>query len=138
MATQNINAIKVTQKIKALHDDVLVEEMEFGERSLSGGLILINDDGKGYGIRPRWGKIYAVGPKQLDVEEGQWIMVDHGRWSRGYLIEDDNGEQTTIRKVDPKDMLLVSNEKPKDDTQSMATSIAENAMPESSKFYKGE
>ena len=138
MATQNINAIKVNQKIRAIHDDVLVEEMVFGERSLSGGLILINDDGKGYGIRPRWGKVYSVGPKQLDVEEGQWIMVDHGRWSRGYLIEDANGEQTTIRKVDPKDMLLVSNEKPTDDTQSMATSIESNSMPESSKFYKGE
>ena len=126
MATQNINAIKVNQKIRAIHDDVLVEEMVFGERSLSGGLILINDDGKGYGIRPRWGKVYSVGPKQLDVEEGQWIMVDHGRWSRGYLIED------------AKDMLLVSNEKPTDDTQSMATSIESNSMPESSKFYKGE
>jgi hypothetical protein len=34
--------------------------------------------------------------------------------------------------------LLVSNEKPTDDTQSMATSIESNSMPESSKFYKGE
>jgi len=136
MANQNLNAIKVTKKVTALHDDVLVEEMEFGERSLSSGLILMNDDGKGYGIRPRWGKIYAVGPEQQDVVEGQWVMVDHGRWSRGYSIEQD-GVVNTIRKVDPKDMLLVSDEKPKDDTQSMATSIGENAMPESSKFYKG-
>jgi hypothetical protein len=137
MATQNINAIKVN-KITALHDDVIVEEMVFGERSLSGGLILLNDDGKGYGIRPRWGKIYAVGPKQKDVVPGQWIMVAHGRWSRGYLIEDANG-QTTIRKVDPSDMLIVSDVDPgNDDTMSDSVSIDSNSMPESSKFYKGD
>jgi hypothetical protein len=44
-------------------------------------------------------------------------MVSHGRWSRGIKIEDENGE-VTIRKVDPKDILLVSDEPVQDATMS--------------------
>ena len=51
-------------QIQALHDNVLVHEMSFDSRTLNSGIILLNDDGKGYGIRPRWGKVYAVGPEQ--------------------------------------------------------------------------
>ena len=36
-------------------------------------------------------------------------MIAHGRWSRGQTIEDDEGEKV-IRKVDPNDILLVSEE----------------------------
>ena len=137
--TQNINAVKISRNgFKPLHSDVIVEDMIFGERSLQSGIILLNDDGQGHGIRPRWGKVYAVGPEQTDVVPGQYVMVAHGRWSRGYKIQDDDGE-TVIRKVDPKDMLMVSDEDPgNDDTLSDAVSIGVNSMPESSKFYKGE
>jgi len=112
------------KKIKALHSDVLVHEMTFDGRTLSSGLILMSDDGKGYGIRPRWGRVYAVGPEQKDVKIGQWIMVAHGRWTRGIKIKDESGE-TTLRKIDPKDILMVSDneEAPQDDTQSTAVHI---------------
>jgi len=139
MATQNINAIKLNRnQFKALHNDVIVEDMVFGERTLQSGIILLNDDGKGEGIRSRWGKVYAVGPEQKDVVPGQWVFVAHGRWSRGFLVEDENGE-TTLRKVDPKDMLLISDEDPgNDDTMSDAVSVGKQSMPASSKFYKGD
>ena len=88
--------------------------MAFKERKLASGIILLDDDGKGYGIRPRWGKVYAIGPDQKDVTQGQWIMVDHGRWTRGVKIADGNDE-TVIRKVDNKDILLVSDEDPGSD-----------------------
>jgi hypothetical protein len=96
-----------------------VEEMEFSGRQLSSGIVLLNDNGTTAGIRPRWGKIYAIGPNQRDVTVGQWICVAHGRWTRGVEIEDDAGPRT-IRKVDPKDILLVSNEQPDDATMSDA------------------
>ena len=72
---------------------------------------------KNSGIRPRWGKIYALGPEVRDLKVGQYIMVSHGRWTRGIKIEDENGEQI-IRKVDPKDILLVSDEPVQDATMS--------------------
>jgi co-chaperonin GroES (HSP10) len=104
------------KKLKPLKDHVIVTEMEFTERILNSGIILPSDNGKSSGVRPRWGKVYAIGPNQKDIKVGQWILVDHGRWTRGIKIEDKNGDIHTIRRVDNNDILLVSNERPSDDT----------------------
>lgn len=111
------------QQLRALNDSVIVRDMEFKGRQLSSGVILLNDNGKSDGIRPRWGQVYAVGPDQKDVTPGQWICVAHGRWTRGLDIEDDENGALTIRRIDPKDILLVSDEFPgADDTVSEAVS----------------
>ena len=105
--------------LRPLDNTVIVEDMTFSERQLSSGIVLLNDNGTTAGIRPRWGRVYATGPNQRDVTVGQWICVAHGRWTRGIEIEDNVGPKT-IRKVDPKDILLVSNEQPDDATMSDA------------------
>jgi co-chaperonin GroES (HSP10) len=111
-------------QIKALHDHVIVAEMSFDQRITQSGLILMNDNGTTLGIRPRWGRVYAIGPKQQDVHVGQWVCVAHGRWTRGLDIEDENGK-LTIRRIDPSDILLISdsNEMPQDDTMSSAVHV---------------
>jgi co-chaperonin GroES (HSP10) len=115
---------QITQdQIKALHDNVLVADMEFDTRITQSGLILPNDNGTSLGIRPRWGRVYAIGKDQKDVQVGQWICVAHGRWTRGVEIEDSEGTVVTIRKVDPKDILLISDEQPSDDTMSDAVQV---------------
>lgn len=106
--------IKV-KAIKPVKDHVIVSEMEFKERMV-GSILLLNDNGKSQGIRPRWGKVFAVGHKQKDVKVGQWILIDHGRWTRGLKIETPDGELHTIRRVDHADILLVSDTKPSDET----------------------
>jgi co-chaperonin GroES (HSP10) len=113
-----INSIKI-KELKPLHDNILVTEMNFKERFTSGGIIVVGDDGKASGIRPRWGKVWAIGPEQTDVKVGQYILVAHGRWTRGVKIEDDTGE-FVIRRIDNNDILLVSDEPLADDTQSTA------------------
>ena len=106
--------------LRALGASVIVADMEFTGRTLSSGIILHNDNGTTAGIRPRWGQVYAVGPEQQDVRPGQWVCVSHGRWTRGLDIEDDSGVKT-IRKIDPADILLVSDDAPgTDDTLSDA------------------
>ena len=109
-------------KLQALSDSVLVEDMTFDERLSNGGIVLLNDNGKSSGIRPRWGRVYAVGPKQQDVRVGEWILVAHGRWTRGLDIEDDAGKRT-IRKIDPKDILMSADERPQDVTFSDAINV---------------
>lgn len=117
---------KIT-RLRAIHDHVLVTDMQFRERQLSSGIILPSDDGKGSGIRARWGLVYAVGPKQKDVRPGQWICVAHGRWTRGIDIEDIQGKKT-LRRIDPDDILLISDEEPgTDDTISDAISVEARA-----------
>ena len=103
---------KITKaNFKPIGSHVIVCDMSFDVRITNGGILLPNDDMKSAGFRPRWGKIYAVGPDQKDPElvEGKWIMISHGRWTRGVDIEDEEGEKT-IRRVDINDILLVSDE----------------------------
>jgi hypothetical protein len=74
----------------------------------------MDDDKKSEGIKPRWCQVYSIGPHaKVDFKEGQYILVDHGRWSRGINITDEEGDKT-IRLVDPKDCLLVSDEPQED------------------------
>ncbi len=95
------------KELRPLKDSVLVTNMAFGERKTYGGLLLTNDNGKSQGIHPRWGKVYAVGPEQKDIAVGQWILIAHGRWTRGISIEDETGNHV-LRKVDINDILAVS------------------------------
>jgi len=110
------------EQIKPLRNAVIVSEMNFDERLSNGGIVLVKDNGKSSGIRPRWGKVYAVGPDQKDVKVGTWICVEHGRWTRGLEVEDENGLQT-LRRVDPKDIMMESDEMPADVTFSDAIHV---------------
>ena len=85
--------------------------MHFGERKSKGGIIMMDDDGSEGGIHPRWGKVYAIGDQQEDVKVGQWIMVSHGRWSRGFKVKKKDIE-LEVRMVDENDILLVSEDEP--------------------------
>ncbi|NBP58358.1 co-chaperone GroES [bacterium] len=106
-----MNTVKGT--IKPLRDNVLVVDMDFDEQRTRSGIIITSDDGKGHGVKPRWARVWAVGPDQTDVQVGEWVYVEHGRWTRGISVED-NGKEITIRMVEPKSIMLQSNEKPED------------------------
>lgn len=106
-------------QLRPLNDAVIVSDMVFDQRISHGGIVLLNDNGSTAGIRPRWGQVYAVGPDQRDVAIGQWVCVAHGRWTRGIDIEDESGKRT-LRRVDPKDIMIVSDEPVQDDTFSEA------------------
>lgn len=110
------------QSLRPLNDSVVVADMVFDERITTGGIVLLNDNGKGTGIRPRWAQVYAIGPEQQDVKVGDWILIAHGRWTRGIDIEDETGKHT-LRRVDPNDILLQSDEPMQDETFSDAIHI---------------
>ena len=114
----HITKTKINSKnFKPTRGTILVHGMDFNERITHSGIILPDDDMKSSGIRPRWAQVYAIGPYIKDVNVGDYIMVSHGRWSRGIAIEDETGEKV-IRKVDPADILLISDEKVEDFTLS--------------------
>ena len=108
---QNYTAIKGTPKAKG--DDVLVVDMHFGEQTTASGLILKSDDGNTRGIYPRWGKVYSKGPRNKDdFKVGDWILVMHGRWTRGLKIETENDGEIEMRRVELESILAYSEEKP--------------------------
>jgi co-chaperonin GroES (HSP10) len=106
-------------KLTFLHEDIVVSDMKFDQRITQGGIILMDDDKKSAGIRPRWAKIYGLGPdvKDTELQIGKYILISHGRWTRGITVETPLGKET-LRKVDSNDILLISDEPMDDETMS--------------------
>ena len=106
-------------QFKPIGAHIIVCDMSFDQRITHGGILLPNDDMKSAGIRPRWGMIYKIGAdnKDPDIYEGLWVCVSHGRWTRGIDIEDETGKKT-LRRVDPNDILMMSDEYVQDSTLS--------------------
>ena len=101
-------------KFRAIHDRIVVKDLAVGDQVTKGGIIIPTDDAKERGIRARWAQVYSVGPEQkmLSAEDiGKWVLIDHGRWTRGISGTVDN-EDIVIRMVDPKDVLAISDTKP--------------------------
>ena len=104
--------MKVEGSLRAVQDRVLVSDMYFGEQKTESGLIISSDDGNVRGIYPRWGKVYAKGPKNKDPYDiGHWVLVEHGRWTRKVdLVNGD--EELEVRMVEAESILAYSEEKP--------------------------
>jgi co-chaperonin GroES (HSP10) len=106
--------IKSTVKgtIIPLGNKIFVTDLEFGEQKTTSGIIIPGDDGKIEGIKPRWARVWAVGPNQKDVVVGEWILIEHGRWTRKIEIEMDDGDIIRIHSVDPECILMSSDDRP--------------------------
>jgi|TARA_B100001778_G_scaffold202554_2_gene167267 co-chaperonin GroES (HSP10) len=108
-----VKSIKTVKgDILPIKDHVLVSDMEFAQLVTEGGIIIPGDEGSSRGIHPRWGKVYSVGPEQTEIKKGEWILVDHGRWTRGVTLVTDDGEELQVRRVDIKDILGKQDTKP--------------------------
>jgi len=99
-------------KVTPIRDHILVADMEFDSRTTKNGIFLLNDDGKDTGIRPRWGRVWAVGDEQKHLKVGNWVLVEHGRWTRGVKVEDENGNESVIRRIDNDCVMAVADERP--------------------------
>tara|TARA_A100001015_G_scaffold260459_1_gene305179 strand:- start:5049 stop:5402 length:354 start_codon:yes stop_codon:yes gene_type:complete len=107
-------ANKIKGDLRPISNRVLVTDMHFGEQTTKSGLIISSDDGKSRGIYPRWGKVYAKGPKNTDdYKVGDWILIEHGRWTRGFDFDND-GLEFTIRMVEAESVLAYQEEQPED------------------------
>ena len=101
--------------LKPIHDKVIVTDLQHGETKTKSGIIILDDSNTGAGeraIKPRWARVYAVGPEQKDVTVGEWILLEHGRWSLGQDLTLDNGETTRIWLADHECILAVSDSLP--------------------------
>jgi hypothetical protein len=101
-------------KPRAVSNRVLVTDMYFGEQKTTSGIVLTSDDGKTRGIYPRWAKVYGKGPKNTDPYEiGQWILIEHGRWTRGFKVDDGESEKE-LRMVEAESIIAYADERPND------------------------
>lgn len=95
-------------KLNPIHDDVLVYGMHFGETVTKGGIIMQSDDAKAHGVKSRWAKVYAKGSENNDdYNTGDWILIEHGRWTRKVQIDDPDLGKIEVQKVEKSAILAV-------------------------------
>ena len=105
---------KAKGKLSPIKNRVIVSNMHFGEQVTRGGIILTDDNGSTRGIYPRWGQVHAKGPENTDdYQVGDWILVEHGRWTRGINVDEGEGEYT-LRMVEAESIMGWSKDKPED------------------------
>jgi co-chaperonin GroES (HSP10) len=119
----------VKGKLIPLHDKVFVSDMNFGMEKTKGGILLHSDDGKSSGLHPRWAKVWAIGKEQTELKVGQWVLMMHGRWTRGIEVENEDGEIITVRVIDMEGVLLVSDEEPEEDGVRMSVGAMNFNIP---------
>jgi co-chaperonin GroES (HSP10) len=99
-------------KAKALKNKVLVTDLERGMRIIN-GILIPDDNGKSEGVRPRWARVYSVGQGVDDIQEGQWILIEHGRWTRMFNVGLPGQDKLELWGVDwPDAVLMVSDHMP--------------------------
>jgi co-chaperonin GroES (HSP10) len=104
----------VEGKLIPLNDNILVVDMNFEEQKTASGIVIQSDDGKAHGVKPRWAEVYKVGERcEIAVKPGQWVLIEHGRWSRKIKIDDGQGEKE-FQKVEVKSVMAVADQRPND------------------------
>lgn len=106
--------MKVKGRITPLHKNVLVSDMYFEMERTKSGIFIPSDNGKTSGIHPRWAKVWSTGPDQQDVKVGDWVLIEHGRWTRTVEVEQEDGSTIEVRMVDVNAIMIVADEKPQD------------------------
>jgi co-chaperonin GroES (HSP10) len=117
---------KITGTLKPLKDKVFVTDINFDEEVTSAGIVLKSDNGKGEGVKPRWGRVWAIGPEQEDVKVGQWILMEHARWTREFQHEAEDGTITKLHMADLNAIMLVADEKPHSVQRGVAAGAGSN------------
>mgnify|MGYP003630848450 CR=1 FL=1 len=98
-----------------IHENIIGRMLEpIGkERSTKAGLVLTERNLGEEAIRNRWFEVTHVGPEQKYIAVGEYVLVPHGRWSRGIDLEGTLREEDKLFLLDNDAMLMSSDELPK-------------------------
>jgi len=81
-------------------------------RRTSGGIIITDNAGDEQFVRPRWFEVTHVGPENEDHTVGTYVLVEHGRWGRGFTLDGSMNEENKLFHLDTDSMLAVSDDRP--------------------------
>lgn len=107
---------KIDYDIIPLPNDIWVRKMDNGEGTYGKSKIIIanNDITSTSGIRPRWAEIWKVGEKVDYTKPGDWVLIDHGRWSYGRTITHEDNTTSYVQKADPNGIMIIADSEPED------------------------
>lgn len=97
-----------------LHKNVFVTDLDSGLHVTAGGIIRPDDNMSNTGIRSRWARVWAIGPEVEDVAVGEWIFIEHARWTNSIDLDLPAG-RVRVWKVDwPEACMLASANDPRE------------------------
>lgn len=97
-------------------DKVFVTDLHRGLMLTNGGVILPDDNMTNHGVHSRWAKIYSIGPEVKNITPGEWVLIEHGRWSPRLRITLDDGSPLDLWMIEyPKAVLVVSDTDPREE-----------------------
>lgn len=85
---QFCDKVSSTRFINTTQSGVLISELDTNQSNLA-----------------RWGRVVRVGPKVTEVKEDDFILVDPGRWTSGFMFG-----KHRLWKTDEDQIALVSDE----------------------------
>lgn len=102
--------------VKAINNNILCTDADFGDYVSQSGIIVKSNMGKSQGITPRWFKIFDCGPdvhKDISSRVGWWVLVSYGRWTEGFEVEDNRFEngRAKVWKVEAESCLALAEHK---------------------------
>jgi co-chaperonin GroES (HSP10) len=95
--------------LRPLKGKIFVSELDDGMHKTAGGIIIIDDKVTDRGIRPRWAKVALIADDVTDVKVGEWVLIEHGRWTLRTPVGID-GVEVDVWMIDPAAILVVSDE----------------------------
>jgi hypothetical protein len=107
----------IAEALLPLKKNVFVTDLDHGPRVTKRGIIIPDDDMKNRGIRPRWGRVFAVGPEVDDLVPGDWVFVEHGRWTNGIDLALPEGTVRVWRVEYPNAVLMAADSDPRDTSE---------------------
>lgn len=113
MTLGNKNSIKADgfQPLKA---NVFVTDLDSGLHMTAGGIIRPDDNMSETGIRSRWARVWAIGPEVKDLAVGEWVYVEHARWTNSIDIDLPSGRVRVWRVDWPNAVMLASPDDPRE------------------------
>jgi len=75
------------EAFRPIKDNVFVTDLDSGPRKTPHGILIPDDNMTERGVRPRWAKVWRVGPDVTEIEAGEWVLVEHARWTNAIDLE---------------------------------------------------
>jgi hypothetical protein len=99
---------------RPLKNHVFVTDLDRGPHLTAGGIFLPDDNFTEQGVHPRWGRVCYVGPEVDDLRPGEWIYVEHARWTNEIELALPTGVIRMWRVEYPESVLLAADSDPRE------------------------
>ena len=121
------NRIKA-DAFRPLKNNVFVTDLDRGPHQTAGGILLPDDNMSERGVHPRWGRVWCVGPDVTDIVPGEWVYIEHARWTNEIELELPDGIVRMWRVEWPEAVLLAADRDPR---EHQSTTLPEVHYPQS-------